>query len=269
MSYLSINLSNLIAAVKKASAHLDRDFSEIEQLQSSVRDYRTFVMNGYNKVDRILKQELLRLRPNYVFAADGKPAPRGGCFIIEPIGGFANFVHGISRFSVSVAMCENGLPVAAVVYNPASDELFFAEKGMGAYKEGFRSHERLRVSSRKELVDSLIACAAPAGDEDSLRSDLAVAGKLYGHVAGVRSFGSSALDLAYVAAGKFDAFIGHALNMSEIAAGILLVKEAGGYVYEPAQKDIRTENLEMVISSGNIMAVNANLNNKLYDLLNK
>lgn len=266
MSYLSLNLSNLIAAVKKASSSLDRDFSEIEQLQSSVKDYRTFVMNGYNKVERVLKQELSRLRPNYAFAADGKPLPQGGYFVISPIGGLSNFIHGIAKFSVSVAMCENSTTIAAVVYNPASDELFFAEKGMGAYKEGFRNHERLRVSARKEPTDALVAFASSSSAADLM---LQSQHKLNGHVSGLRLNGDSSLDLAYVASGKLDSFIGYGLGYSELVAGMLLVKEAGGYIYEPAQKDIRTENLDSVIASGDIFAVNANLNNKLYDLLNK
>ena len=253
MSYLSLNLSNLIAAVKKASSSLDRDFSEIEQLQSSVKDYRTFVMNGYNKVERVLKQELSRL-------------PQGGYFVISPIGGLSNFIHGIAKFSVSVAMCENSTTIAAVVYNPASDELFFAEKGMGAYKEGFRNHERLRVSARKEPTDALVAFASSSSAADLM---LQSQHKLNGHVSGLRLNGDSSLDLAYVASGKLDSFIGYGLGYSELVAGVLLVKEAGGYIYEPAQKDIRTENLDSVIASGDIFAVNANLNNKLYDLLNK
>ena len=266
MSYLSLNLSNLIAAVKKASSSLDRDFSEIEQLQSSIKDYRTFVMNGYNKVERVLKQELSRLRPNYAFAEDGKPLPQGGYFVISPIGGLTNFIHGIAKFSVSVAMCENATTIAAVIYNPASDELFFAEKGMGAYKEGFRNHERLRVSARKEPADALVALASSSASADLQYQAQA---KLAGHISGIRCQGDSALDLSYVAAGRLDSFIGYGLSYSELVAGMLLVKEAGGYIYEPAQKDIRTEDLTSVIASGDILAVNANLNNKLYDLLNK
>ncbi len=268
MSYLSPNLTNLIAAVKKASSSLDRDFGEIEKLQSSVKDYKQFVFNGYNKADRMLRTELSRMRPSFAFAADGRPRPQGGHFIISPVSGLQNFIHGISGFSMTVAMCENDTVLAAVVYNPARDEMFFAEKGMGAYKEGFRSHERLRVSARKEPEEALAAIEL-SGREDNFSEYAVLQNKLAAAMGGVRTLGDPALDLAYVAAGKLDAFVACAQKPSDIAAGMLLVKEAGGYVFDINQKDIRTENLSAVISSGDILAVNANLSNRMYDLLNK
>ena len=264
MSYLSPNLTNLISAVKKAATSLNRDFGEIEKLQSSVKDYKNFVANGYNKAERTLRQELQKLRPGYVFAEDGKNRPQGGYFVISPISGMNNFIHGIPCFSMTVAMCENNTILAAVIYNPVTDEMFFAEKGMGAYKEGFRNHERLRVSSRKELSESLIAMEVSSHDEYKLLQN-----KIISEVNGIRTSGDTSLDLAYVASGKIDAFISYAQNPTDITAGILLVKEAGGYVYDINQKDIRTEDISAVISSGDIIAVNANLNNKLYDLINK
>lgn len=258
MSYLSVNLNNLISAVKKSATSLDRDFSEIEKLQSSVKDYKTFVMNGYNKADRTLKSELSHLRPSFAFAEDDKPIPSGSYFVVNPISGFSNFVRGIPHFSMTAAICENSTILAAVVYNPARDELYFAEKGMGAYKEGFRSHERLRISGKKEISESLIATG----------NGFSHAG-LIASVGGQRILGDSALDLAYVASGKCDAFVSADAKPTAIVAGMLLVKEAGGVVYDINQKDIRTEDIGSIISSGNLLAVNVGLSSKLHEILQK
>lgn len=268
MSYISPSLTNLIAAVKKSAASLGRDFSEIEKLQSSVRDYRNFVINAYNKVERTLKTELSRFRPGYVFAEDNKPLPEGWSFIVSPLNGLTNFVRGIPYFSVSVAICENGTVVSSVIYNPVLDELYFAEKGMGAYKEGFRSHERLRVSARKELAEAVAFIDSEDAKEENA-DNIRLRSRIESNVSATRLWGDSALELAALASGKADIFVGMSLLPSRIAAGMLLVKEAGGYIYELGQKDIRTEDLSAVLNGGNIWAVNANLNNRLYDLLNK
>lgn len=156
---------------------------------------------------------------------------------------------------------------AAIVYNPASDELFFAEKGKGAYKEGFRNHERLRVSARRELSEALISTLV------SYKSDVAEYIKLHDSVVravdNVRVLGAVSLDLACVAAGRLDATVSLGNKFSEIAAGLLLVKEAGGYVLDMNQKDIRTENLSLVLESGNLIATNAELSKKVYELVHK
>ena len=256
MSYLSPFMTLLINAVKKAASPLNRDFSEIEQLQSSVKSYKDFVVSAYGKVDRALRTELGRIKPDFPIAVDGQPKPKGSCFVVAPIDGLNNFAHGIPQFALSVAVFENGAVTAAIVYNPASDELFFAEKGKGAYKEGFRNHERLRVSARRELSEALISTLV------SYKSDVAEYIKL--HVLGAVS-----LDLACVAAGRFDATVSLGNKFSEIAAGLLLVKEAGGYVLDMNQKDIRTENLSLVLESGNLIATNAELSKKVYELVHK
>ena len=264
MSYLSPNLTNLIAAVKKAAASLARDFTEIENLQSSVKDYRNFVMNGYNKADRTLRTELSKMRPNFAFAEDGKPRPQGGYFVVSTISGMTNFVHAIPYFSVSVAMCENNTTLAAVIYNPVSDELFFAEKGKGAFKEGFRSHERLRVSARAELEGALIAVKSVAQDVE-LSAKIVNNTLKFCH--DVRASGAVALDLAYVAAGKLDGVIAPATMQASMAAGILLVKEAGGMILDMEQEDTRTEDLPKVLNSGNLMASSFNLSQKIAKIL--
>ena len=157
MSYLSPNLSLLINAVKKASGSLNRDFSEIEQLQSSVKGYKEFVVASYTKVTKALQVELGKIHPDYLIISDAEKLSGRNCYIVSPIDGLSNFSRGIPCFSMSVAVYENNTITAAIVYNPATDNLYFAEKGKGAYKEGFRNHERLRVSSRKDLQDALIS----------------------------------------------------------------------------------------------------------------
>ena len=159
MSYLSPTLTLLVGAVKKATASLDRDFNEIEKLQSSVRGYQNFVSRSFERVAQTLKGELSRLRPDAVFVDGKPPLSRGCCFMVNPIDGMGNFVRGIPVFATTVAYCENGEVKASVVYNRASDELYFAEKGSGAYKEGFRNHERLRVSAVKDGAAALVAAS--------------------------------------------------------------------------------------------------------------
>lgn len=261
----------LIGAVKKASSSLNRDFSEIEKLQSSVRGYKEFVASAIKKVETNLRVELSKARPNYAFAEDNKPQPQGAHFIVSPINGLVNFAHGIPYFAVSAAVYENGNLTASVIYNPATEECYFAERGAGAYKEGFRSHERLRVSARKELEESLVAAKtlASSDSENDKKLSRIVREKIEPGVQGNREFGCVALNLAYVACGKLDAVIGSGNSRSDIAAGILLVKEAGGAIYDMEQKDIRSENIDSVLSSGDIVACNANLGKKISDLLNK
>lgn len=267
MSYLTANMNMLMGVVKKAATSLSRDFSEIEKLQSSVRGHQEFVAAAVRKAESSLRTELAKARPNYAFAEDGKPQPNTPHFIVSPLDGVINFAHGVPYFSVSVATVENGVITAAVIYNPATDELYFAEKGNGAYKEGFRSHERLRVSFRKELQESVFS--TKIANKDNAADYTAIRESIVPQVSALRVFGATSIDLAYVAAGKLDATISLGNHLSEIAAGILLVKEAGGYIYDVNQKDIRSEDLSAVLRSGNIIACNANLGKKIHDLLNK
>ncbi len=271
MSYLSANLNMLINAVKKASASLNRDFSEIEQLQSSVRGYKEFVASAIKKVENNLRVELSKSRPAYAFAENNKPQPTGSHFIVSALDGVVNFAHGIPYFAVSVATYENGQITAGVIYNPATEECYFAERGSGAYKEGFRNHERLRVSARKELGECMVAAKTLPTRENEREN--AICRKIQAHLVpqanACRCFGAMSLDLANVAAGKIDAVVSAGNPTSEIAAGILLVKEAGGAVLDIEQKDIRSEDLDTVLRSGDIIACNANLGKKISDLLNK
>ena len=267
MTYLSPFMTLLINAVKKASASLNRDFSEVERLQASVKSYRDFVVSAYTRVEKSLQVELGKINPSYAFAKNGQPKPKGSYFMISPLDGLTNFAHGIAHFSVSVAVFENNAVTAAVVYNPAADELYFAVKGKGAFKEGFRNHERLRVSSRKDLTEALVSATVSYNSE--IGGYLRIHDNIVRELDNVRVLGAVSMDLAYVAAGKLDAAVSLGCQSNDIAAGMLLVKEAGGYIYDYRQKDIRSENLNAVLESGNLIAVNASMNTKVVELLQK
>lgn len=252
MSYISLGLNTLISAVKKAGNTLTRDFNEIEQLQTSVRGHLEFSKAAEERVSKILRAELQKHHPDYTFADNKDKLPKGNFFVINALDGKLNFMHGIPYFSVSAAIVENNQVVAAVIYNPATSDLYFAEKGRGAFKEGYRNHERLRVSGRKDLKNALIGVK---------NCDSAI------EVAGLRNNGALSLDMAMLASGKLDGLFCQDNRLSEYAAGLLLVKEAGGYTYEYNQQDIRTDNQSAVLESGNIIAGNAELAPKLYKAL--
>lgn len=264
MSYLSPLLTMLVNAVKKSTANLDRDFSEIERLQSSVRPYQNFVTNSYNKVAQNLRVEFGKIRPDAAFFEQNVTSipQSGSCFLVNPIDGLSNFSRGLAAFATTVAYCENGEVKASVVYNRASDELFFAEKGNGSYKEGFRNHERLRVSSNKDenlaLVSLQIGC-----DSDS---EYAKARNRVAKIAAQsRVWGSVALGMAYTAAGKTDVAVSLGNGLNSVIAGLLLVKEAGGYVYNLDQA-IAPARLEQILGSANLAAANNNMEELLKKL---
>lgn len=257
MPYISPTLTLTVGAVKKATAAMMRDFNELEHLQTSVHYDGSFATRSYEKTVRILKEELSKIKGGYPVVVDGKEAlPASGTyFSVSPLDGFANFAHADAHFAVSVALLENNTVVDAVVYSPVTDELFFAEKGCGAFKEGFRNHERLRVAATKIADKALILCNTKG---NALNSALAVSANL-------RVSGSVALDLAYVAAGKADAAIVADCAPNELSAGILLVKEAGGYVFAIGQQDVRSEDLNKALLGGSIFATNEALKQKIAD----
>lgn len=266
VAYLSPQMSLLINAVKKASSSMDRDFNEIEQLQSSVKGYKEFVMGTYSKVSKGLQIELGKIHADYPIVAEASKLPaKGNCWLVNPLDGLVNFAHGIPHFAISVAVYENGKITQAVVYNPASDMLYFAEKGKGAFKEGYRNHERLRVSARKDLSEALIGTLVNYDKDVSEYENIQK--KIVSACDNVRVFGSCALDLAYVASGKLDAHVSLKNSLADYAAGLLLVKEAGGYLFDMNQKDIRSEDLDMVLHGGNIIVTNAELGKKVCELL--
>ncbi len=258
-------LTNIVTAVKKASVNLNRDFSEIEHLQNSVKGSLDFAKIAFDKIEKGLRAEFNRIMPQMPVVMIGDKTPKEGLYLsVSGIEGVANFAHGHPEFAISAALVNNNTVLAGVVYSPARDELFFAERGKGAFKEGFRSHERLRVSAKSELEGALIAvkptmsdtvrCTELINNTMNLCSDVRVSGCL-------------ALDLAYVASGKLDAVFAPNSTIASMAAGVLLVKEAGGMALSMEQADTRTENLPKVLQTGQLMAVNFNLSQKIARIL--
>lgn len=261
MAYFSAILTVIISAVKKSATAMARDFNELEHLQNSQRSDNMFAMRSVEKVTKTLKEELSKAKAGFkVIDAQKEPVlAAGNYFLINAADGYANFAHGNGAFAICVAMVENNAVVDAVVYNPVTDELFFAEKGCGAFKEGFRNHERLRIAGAKNIDNALIYCNV---DETVLQSVLNISKN-------IRISGAASLDLAYVAAAKADAVIAQNVDVASIAAGLLLVKESGGYVFAIGDKDIRSEDLQKVMFGGNIVATNEALRQKLANTLVK
>ena len=214
-----------------------------------------FALRSRQKCEKVLREELAKFRPNYAFiCADNDVIPASGnYFLVSVIDGYKNFAHGNAAFATSIAMIENNTIVDAVVYSPIYDELYFAEKGNGAFKEGFRNLERIRVAAQKNPNNALI----------SANADIEILQKVLGITENIMVKGVISLDLAYVAGGKTDAVVSSDCTPAEIAAGILLVKEAGGYIYASGETDVRSENLQKVLFGGSIIATNEALREKI------
>ncbi|MEP6828316.1 MAG: inositol monophosphatase family protein [Aestuariivirga sp.] len=220
----------MIAAIRKAARGVQRDYGEVSSLQVAVKGPADFVTNSDKKAEKILREELLAARPTYGVLGEENPETKGTDpdhrFIIDPIDGTFNFMHALPLFALTIALERKGEIVAAVTYNPISDELFHAEKGTGA----FVNNKRMRVAARKELGEAMLFCGLPNRadkNHDLQRKELAV---MQTKTAGIRSIGSTALDMAYTAMGRFDGGWGHGLKPWDVAAGILFLREAGGFV---------------------------------------
>ncbi len=255
-------LNVMVQAATKAGRALTRDFGEVENLQVSRKGPADFVSNADRRAEEILHRELERARPGYGFLMEesGEIEGKDGIhrWIVDPLDGTTNFLHSIPQFSVSVALEKAGRLEAGVVYNPITEELFTAERGGGAYL----NNRRLRVAQRSELHDSVIGCGIPhlgLGDHGRFLKELA---SVMSEVAGVRRVGSAALDLAWVAAGRFDAFWERNLNAWDIAAGIVLIREAGGFVSDLDDRD-------KYLQSGDIIAGNEEIHRKLLAVIKK
>src|SRR6201995_1147407 len=230
MAYLSPALNVMVAAARKAGRPLIRDFGELENLQISMKGPADFVTSADKRTEKILIEELTKARPGYGFLCEESGGTTGADkthrFIIDPIDGTTNFMHGIPHFAISIGLEREGQLVSAVVYNPVTDDLFTAEKGHGAYL----NDKRLRVTARKELAPCVIATGLPfLGKEGHARASAEMA-EVMNVTAGIRRFGSASLDLAFVAAGRFDGLREHSLPSWDVAAGIVLLREAGGMV---------------------------------------
>ncbi len=222
-------LNVMVQAALKAGKSLARDFGEVQNLQVSMKGPGDYVSAADRRAEQIVLQELSRARPGYAFLAEESGATAGDDdqhrFLVDPLDGTTNFLHGIPIFAVSIGLERQGQLVAAVVYNPAMDELFTAERGGGA----FLNDRRLRVAARRSMSDAVIATGIPhLGRGDHGRS-LVELRHVMADCSGIRRAGSAALDLAWVAAGRYDGFWERGLSPWDIAAGVLLVREAGGF----------------------------------------
>jgi myo-inositol-1(or 4)-monophosphatase len=214
----------------KAGRSLSRDFGEVQNLQVSMKGPGDYVSQADRKAEEIVFAELSKARPGYAFLMEERGVVEGEDgqhrWIVDPLDGTTNFLHGIPLFSVSIALERQGQIVAGVIYNPAMDELYTTERGGGA----FMNDRRLRVAGRAKLTDAVIGCGVPHLGRGQHGNFLIELRNVMAEVSGIRRLGSAALDLAYVAAGRMDGFWETGLSSWDIAAGILLVREAGGFV---------------------------------------
>jgi myo-inositol-1(or 4)-monophosphatase len=232
---ISANLNIMIKASEKASKVLIRDFGEIEKLQVSKKGPSDFVTNSDLKAEKIIIEELKKARPTYSIISEENGIEnnkdKNNTWIIDPIDGTINFLHGIPHFAISIALKSNGEIISGLIFDPIKNEMFFAEKDNGAF---FNNH-RIKVSKKNELKDCLFVTGGKIKDEPDL---------FY------RKSGSAALDMAYVAAGRYDGYFQHGLNLWDIAAGVVLVKEAGGILNEVDLSVIK--NIKIIASSTDI-----------------
>jgi len=224
-------LNVMCNAAIKASRRLVRDFGEVEQLQVSTKGPGDFVSAADHKAEKTLYEELSRARPGYGFLMEESGRIQGQddrfCWIIDPLDGTTNFLHGIPHFAISIALEKEGELLAGVIYNPILDEMYAAEKGAGA----FLNNRRLRVSGRHKLNEVVLSTGL-ANDPTEMAEIAKTLYRIRPQVASVRSFGATSLDLAYVAAGRLDGFWHTRFSPWDVAAGIVLVREAGGNVSE-------------------------------------
>lgn len=232
-------LNVMRAAAMKAGRALLRDFGEVEALQISQKGTADFVTAADIKAEKILREELERARPGYCFVMEEggiiEGPDKSHRWYIDPIDGTTNFIHSLPQFAISVGLERDGQLVAGIVYAPVLNEFFWAEKGRGAWL----NDKRLRVAGRRKLSDCIFATGIPFADRPGHELFLAELAHVMKRTAGVRRFGAASLDLAYVAAGRFDGFWERGLKPWDIAAGTLLVREAGGLVTdETASNDV-------------------------------
>ena len=250
----------MVKACRKASKTLIRDFGEIENLQVSLKGPGDFVTNCDKKVEKILIDELLKARPSYsILSEEIGEINNDDSFkwIIDPIDGTSNFLHGVPHFAISVGLEHNKEIICGIIYDPIKDEMFTAEKGNGSYL----NNQRMRVSSRSKLEDCMIFTGGPKREaknrELALKEYYKFSIKL---LSPIRKLGSASLDMAYVAAGRCDGFWQRNLNYWDIAAGIILIKEAGGFVTDFNGNDTYIENKT-------ILATNSRINKEMIEVL--
>ena len=234
MNSISANLNIMIKASEKASKILIRDFGELEKLQVSKKGPKDFVTNADIKTEKIIIEELKKARPNYSIISEEngieKNKDKSNTWIIDPIDGTINFLHGIPHFAISIALKFNNEIISGLIFDPIKNELFYAEKNNGA----FFNNQRIRVSKKNNINECLFACGKIKNEPDLI----------------YRRSGCAALDMAYVASGRYDGYFQNNLNLWDIAAGIIIIKEAGGIINDIDLSNI--ENIKVLASSSEI-----------------
>ena len=230
-------LNVMIKAARRAGRSLKRDLGEIENLQVSLKGPANFVSLADRRAEEMLYEDLAKARPGYGFIGEEGGSRPGDdkthTWIVDPLDGTTNFLHGIPQFAISIGLQREGTIIAGVIYNPANDELYTAERGKGA----FLNDQRIRVAGRRKLNECVIACGLPhigRGDHELSRVEMS---EIQNRVAGLRRFGAASLDMAFVAAGRLDGYWERNLQPWDVAAGQILVREAGGVVSGMAGDD--------------------------------
>jgi myo-inositol-1(or 4)-monophosphatase len=220
----------MVKAARHAGRSLKRDLGEVENLQVSLKGPANFVTMADRRAEEILHDDLAKARPGYGFIGEEggthEGADKSHTWIVDPLDGTTNFLHGIPQFAISIGLQREGTVIAGVIYNPANDELYIAERGKGA----FLNDHRLRVAGRRKLNECVIACGLPhigRGDHALSRDEMT---EIQNRVAGLRRFGAASLDMAFVAAGRLDGYWERNLKVWDLAAGLILIREAGGIV---------------------------------------
>jgi len=247
-------------AARKAGRSLARDFGEVEALQVSIKGPANFVTAADLRAEEIVHQELARARPQYGFLMEERGVVEGADkthrFIVDPLDGTTNFLHGIPLFCISIGLERSGELVAGVIYNPVMDELYTAEKGKGA----FLNDRRLRVAARKSIGDAVVACGIPHRGRPGHGRFLTEAETLMREIAGLRRTGSAAIDLAWTAAGRFDGYWERNIQAWDMAAGIVILREAGGVATD-------LNGGTKMLETGTILAGNTSIHKALLPLV--
>ncbi|MBP6015064.1 MAG: inositol monophosphatase [Alphaproteobacteria bacterium] len=250
----------MTTAARKAGKAILRDFGEVENLQISRKGPADFVTKVDLRAERVVKDELIRTRPHYSFVMEESGVTEGldktHRWYVDPLDGTTNFLHGVPHFAVSIALEREGVLVAGVVFNPVTDDMFIAEKGRGAW----HNDRRLRVSARRNLKEALISTGIPYHGREGHAAFSSELSLVMNEVAGIRRFGAAALDLAWVAAGRYDAFWERGLGPWDIAAGTVIVREAGGIVSDLAQG-------QNMLTEGHVLASNSLLHGPMLKVL--
>lgn len=256
----SANLNVMMKTARKAGRALLKDFGEVENLQVSIKGPGDFVSRADKAAEAMIREDLMHARPTYGFLGEEAQETPGDDptrrWIVDPLDGTTNFLHGLPHWAVSIALEHKGQIVAGVIYDPVKDEMFYAEKGAGAWM----NESRLRVSVRHRMIEAIFATGLPFAGMAHLPEALQDLARLLPATAGVRRFGAAALDLAYVAAGRYDGFWERSLNTWDIAAGIVIVREAGGIV-EALEPDTD------VLETGSVICANEPIFNTFAKLI--